>query len=1186
MNSVAGSTDAEDWLDISDSLSLPSLSLDDVLNEVSHLDDEPFDGGLSEGAGISPSPVPIPANYKLDNAVKVKRLESISHQLVSFRAKNGSAVAVAHSGSHTAVATSKGSLLIFDSEGRLERFWSGGDSDGSASCVTFSEGGKYVAVGYSKGFVKVINLRSGVMEELIKEAVQIGRGVLQVLYLDSGRTILTLDSGGSGLTTGGNVSPAMQCLAERACYQSVCVNRLHGSVIVLSHDELFEVSLLTEDDQMELFQSRGDYVSACLYLLDIYRGRLRAEKQFLDCLPRHLTEQLRKLVDVAMGGCKEGKVAELVAHYKAYISILLTVSIGTRSFTSLYEDIWPRVERDVISRSIFLESLDEFVLDGTLESPPPALVSEYLSHLASEGHFSQLQASVVRFPIHCIDIHYVMSTCKQNGLYDGIIYVMNKAFGDYLSPLEEMLCDVSSFASHEVLSDSEVERGNRLLLYLHCCLAGHAYPYGTLPPEQLTVVPDQVYRCITSLKGKDGTSATANYPYLRLLLLFDAQQDPRRNSRTIWVEWSLCVLAVRHGCNVGPRVLTCPVDEIRCLTRQFGSANCHKPLRDPVQKNGFNGRFEIFYVYPWNQLVEDIHILFIHVIGTCADAPIFQSENRLQRLIEIIGRLSTELREESALVHFLLLISQLAESSSILIPTELVEDVVTTLMRLDWHHSSAEFAIVETLRTAPQIDKKSVLRMALSPFRGFVPLSTVEKESSWISLKVMCGTVSTSELQTVVDKGRDRGAGTLVVCCTGAADLLGRDTEENRVAAPGLVYDRLEFTGIFALIRQILQGDLSQQEMHDISELVYGLIPQLVTVSPEQCALLVIDCLPDYLSGLRPQTPEERRACFPLLKAAFNIKRERQETFLQMDEDVDEHHFGIVFEGIVNEKLEDLDAVLQDLLLYWLPTGSRTDFCLNLAAEAECANSTILLMEARGLLDNAFEMLFKQINESNGDQQRFVYWLDKGLSFCTCHSGFSHSRGWLLRIMRAATGAVAEESSIDMEFRLRSLASGILENGSEHSLELVECLLDYPSFRHGLFSDYASLINKILGTCSHEKFVTKQLLLCIDQESAEDLHSMRGQLCRKIAGVIEDQCVICHTGVTKAAYLFSCGHLVHMECDNGDRRCPCVDDNVKKFTRNHYEVSASLLGSRYKRRSQETRDIFAKWNNVMLLTPH
>ncbi|EYB91646.1 hypothetical protein Y032_0203g1810 [Ancylostoma ceylanicum] len=37
-----------------------------------------------------------------------------------------------------------------------------------------------------------------------------------------------------------------------------------------------------------------------------------------------------------------------------------------------------------------------------------------------------------------------------------------------------------------------------------------------------------------------------------------------------------------------------------------------------------------------------------------------------------------------------------------------------------------------------------------------------------------------SELQTAVKKGRDRGAGTLVVCFTEAAGLLGTDTKENR----------------------------------------------------------------------------------------------------------------------------------------------------------------------------------------------------------------------------------------------------------------------------------------------------------------------------------------------------------------------------------------------------------------------
>ncbi|EYC33125.1 hypothetical protein Y032_0002g617 [Ancylostoma ceylanicum] len=47
-------------------------------------------------------------------------------------------------------------------------------------------------------------------------------------------------------------------------------------------------------------------------------------------------------------------------------------------------------------------------------------------------------------------------------------------------------------------------------------------------------------------------------------------------------------------------------------------------------------------------------------------------------------------------------------------------------------------------------------------------------------------------LQTAIDKRRDPGAGPLVVCCTEAASLLGRDTEENRAAVPALVYDRLD----------------------------------------------------------------------------------------------------------------------------------------------------------------------------------------------------------------------------------------------------------------------------------------------------------------------------------------------------------------------------------------------------------
>lgn len=1226
MNSRASSLEAEDWLDISDTPSIPSLSLDDIIYEVCHLDDEVLDVRLSGDVELSMPFVDASASYKLENVIKTERLDSISHQLVSFRSKNGFAVAIAANGSHIAVATSKGTLLIFDGEGRLERFWSNCESDGSASCVAFSEGGRYVAVGYSRGFVKIINRKSGAIEGLIKEAVQLGRGVLEILYLDSNHTFLTLDSGGSvfeihtrnkfrlgkstircvfsgcngevlhmrlmpqsllalltvskvliistrsrgsvicvfpldndlnfpplldyieegtnneehgdlrvcmgrgsslsifrinpqragmyanavvllhkvhlpqpvvnfgvltksclvafdekgtclaindgkctvtdgsercrislqfatsdykGLTTGGNVSPAMQCLSERVCYQSLC--RSKNSIFVLSHDELYKLSLLSEQDQVALFVDRGDFASACMYLFDIHRGRVHVDKKFKECIPNLLVEQLRRLVDLTMSGCKEGKISDLVSHYKAYITILLTICIGAQLHSFLYDKVWPRIELDPLSRFIFLESLDEFVLDGTLELPPPSIVSAYITHLASEGHFSQLQASVVRFPIHCVDIHYVMSICKQNGLYDGIIYVMNKAFGDYISPLEEMLCDISSFACREVLTDSEVERGNRLLLYLHCCLAGHAYPFGSLPQEQMSTVPYQVYQCITSLKGKDGVFSDVSYPYLRLLLTFDAQQ-------------------------------------------------------------------------------------FTHLLRTCSDAPVFQSEGRLQRIIENIGRLSMDLRYESALVHFLLLVSQLVENGSIIIPVEIVEEVVTTLMRMTWQLSSTEFAIVETLQAVPQLDRKPILRMALSSMR---------KE---ICTFIYCG---------------ERRYIDLIKCYL-------RNMEKE----------------IFPIIWRIFHADLSQQEFDEVSAVVFQLIPQLSIMNARECGDLVIHFFPHYLLSLHLYSIEDRKANFPLLKAVFDIKRERQETFIQMDEDADERLFEVVFEGIVRERPENLDNILQDLLFYWLPTGSRTDFCLNLAAASECPNSTILLLETRNRLNDAFEILFQQMDYNQEDQKQFVTWLDKSLSLCGRHEGLAHSSGWLIRIMRAVTRASVENDAVDMEFRLRSLAGGILERGSKHSLELIECLLDYPSFKFGFFRDYAVLINKILSTCSHEFSTLKELYLCVDHESALDLLSMRKQLSRKIGSVIQNQCVLCQSPIAKAAYIFSCGHLIHMECDNGEKQCPCNSEKSYKFVRQQYDVRSPLVRQRLHQAYQDTKNIFSKWDDSLVLIPH
>lgn len=95
-----------------------------------------------------------------------------------------------------------------------------------------------------------------------------------------------------------------------------------------------------------------------------------------------------------------------------------------------------------------------------------------------------------------------------------------------------MIDNVATFSGKEVLSDWEVVQGNKLLLYLSCCLTGRAYPWGQLPEHLDEVVPIETYKTLIALRRQSpGPHATEqnetlakNYPNLRVLLKYDAQQ--------------------------------------------------------------------------------------------------------------------------------------------------------------------------------------------------------------------------------------------------------------------------------------------------------------------------------------------------------------------------------------------------------------------------------------------------------------------------------------------------------------------------------------------------------------------------------------------------------------------------------------------------------------------------------------
>uniref|UniRef100_A0A1I7TXC4 Vps8 domain-containing protein n=1 Tax=Caenorhabditis tropicalis TaxID=1561998 RepID=A0A1I7TXC4_9PELO len=429
-----------------------------------------------------------------------------------------------------------------------------------------------------------------------------------------------------GSATGGKVSEAVKAVAEYACYQSVTsATSTSQRLIVLAHDGLKYLEKVHEWEQLERYNERNDGISAALYLLDVCRDKIRVSEAFKKESHNLLADKVQSLLTEVVVGVGGGTISDLVSHYRKYIKVILKVCVTGGLLDFLYTTCWDRLSMDTISKTVLLEHLDEYVLDGALLHPPPPLVNEYLQNLASEGHFSQFQSAVVRFPIETLDIHTVMSICKQNSIYDGIIYINNNALNDYVAPLESMLSEMREFAHRDMFSDNEQILGNKVLVYLNCCLSGMAYPFGFLDDINRKRVPLETFRCISSLKGNDTADSEEQYPYLKLLLHYDPQQ-------------------------------------------------------------------------------------FLNVVSTCADAELFQLDNRLQRFVDTIGQVCNNMKCELSLIHFLTLVVQLSERALIAPPIEHIQDSVITLLKISpWQQAATEQTILTALYHSTPEDKKESL---------------------------------------------------------------------------------------------------------------------------------------------------------------------------------------------------------------------------------------------------------------------------------------------------------------------------------------------------------------------------------------------------------------------------------------------------------------------------------------------
>ena len=190
----------------------------------------------------------------------------------------------------------------------------------------------------------------------------------------------------------------------------------------------------------------------------------------------------------------------------------------------LFGNVWQTFLIDPFAKAKFLESLETYILSDQLRNIPVEITQEFVNHYETVKKYESLEACITHMTLTSLDLHQVMSLCWLYGLYDAIIYIYNNGMLDYVTPTEELMSQLTNaMNSSESLSQQQVDLGNKILVYISCCLAGRAYPYGDIEKSQVPKVKYDVYTCLTTLHTKKALDDELTYPYLRTLLIFDTQ---------------------------------------------------------------------------------------------------------------------------------------------------------------------------------------------------------------------------------------------------------------------------------------------------------------------------------------------------------------------------------------------------------------------------------------------------------------------------------------------------------------------------------------------------------------------------------------------------------------------------------------------------------------------------------------
>lgn len=346
------------------------------------------------------------------------------------------------------------------------------------------------------------------------------------------------------LATGGYVSRALSVAGENSCYQTY--HTYSGQIFVLGTKSVWLFILQNWATRIDDFVNTNKLDLALDLALAMYQNKVKA----LVGLPQDPKERSEKIIDKLIDllylyinrGLKQdcpqgGRIEVLEAHYKALSSKCAEICLAIDRKDLLFDNIYPIISVDKLVEGYFFESLEEPIVKGRLNSIPPEILSRFVDYFTKKELLANVEKCILHFDVLSMDLNQVTQVCKKNHLYDALISITNRAYDDYISPINDMIqlldpiCFLRNSTAEIRLANKDIVKyGNKLLVYLHCCLCGQAFPFGRLDDIKADSVRKASFDYLINEKNKfideiiaysDSNLKNLSYPLLRILLNFN-----------------------------------------------------------------------------------------------------------------------------------------------------------------------------------------------------------------------------------------------------------------------------------------------------------------------------------------------------------------------------------------------------------------------------------------------------------------------------------------------------------------------------------------------------------------------------------------------------------------------------------------------------------------------------------------